>query len=109
MNVDEFLGQTGNWSGPASVDEKHNRLAGCTPTADDQGDDWRALQPIWNLFLAHSRYAAAPWFPIVIANFFFFVCIIPYAILDFYGLDHWAWVRRLVYVEFPLTFMHNEP
>jgi hypothetical protein len=71
MNVDEFLGQTGNWSGPASVDEKHNRLAGCTPTADDQGDDWRALQPIWNLFLAHSRYAAAPWFPIVIANFFF--------------------------------------
>jgi hypothetical protein len=92
MNVDEFLGHYGNWSGPASIAEQRNGLANSNPTAGD--DDWRVLQPIWNFFLAHSQYTAAPWFPIVIANFFFFFCTIPYVILDFYGLDHWAWVRR---------------
>jgi hypothetical protein len=91
-NVDEFIVHS-NWTDSGAMTESLDRLGG-NLIADNEADDWRVLQPIWNFFLAHSRYTASPWFPIVVANSFFFVCLIPYIILDFYGLDHWSWVRR---------------
>jgi len=60
-------------------------------TADD---DWLLLQPVWDVVLAHRDYTSSPLFLVFVANGFFFVCMIPYIILDFYGLDHWDWVKR---------------
>jgi len=68
-----------------------NATAG-TLSVDDE--DWLVLQPLWNVVLANSYYTASPLFIVFVANGFFFVCMIPYIFLDFYGLDHWDWVKR---------------
>jgi len=70
---------------------------------DDQ--DWSVLQPVWDVVLAHSYYTTSPLWPIFVSNTFFFVCMIPYVILDFYGLDHWSWVKRYkIYPEVRVTW-----
>jgi len=69
-----------------------NATADVRLSVDD--DDWLVLQPLWDVVLAHKDYTASPLFLVFVANGFFFVCMIPYIILDFYGLDHWDWVKR---------------
>lgn len=74
------------------MESRMNWTASPDLAEDDQ--DWRILQPLWNVILANTCYTASPLFPIVLSNSFFFVCMLPYVILDFYGLDHWSWVKR---------------
>ena len=57
-------------------------------------EDWLVLQPLWNVVLANNYYTASPLFLVLVADGFYFVCMIPYIFLDFYGLDHWDWVKR---------------
>ena len=66
-----------------------------TSSVADQS--WLLLQPLWDLVLANSYYTSSPLFLVVVANGFYFVCMVPYIILDFYGLDHWDWVKRYVF------------
>ena len=68
-----------------------NAIAGAS-TVDEV--DWPVLQPLWDVVIANSYYTASPLFLICVANGFYFVCMVPYVILDFYGLDHWDWVKR---------------
>ena len=64
------------------------------PSSSVDGEDWLLLQPLWNLVLANRYYTASPLFLIFVADGFYFVCMVPYIVLDFYGLDHWDWVKR---------------
>ena len=65
-----------------------------TSTLTVDSKEWLVLQPLWDVVLANSYYTSSPLFFVLIADGFFFVCIIPYMILDFYGLYHWGWVKR---------------
>lgn len=72
-----------------------------TGTSSVVVDDWLVLQPLWDVVLANRQYTSSPLWLVFVANGFFFVCMIPYIILDFYGLDHWDWVKRFASDTFP--------
>ena len=49
--------------------------------------EYRFLQPIWDLRLGYEDYVASPLFPIVLSVSFYFLCMVPFTLLDLFGKD----------------------
>ena len=56
-------------------------------------DDYRILQPIWDLRIGYEKYLSSPVFPIVLSVLYYFFSLLPWTIIDLYGHD-WKWVRK---------------
>lgn len=59
---------------------------------DDENSSF-FLQPVWKLFLRNGEYASSPLFPISVGVVFYFLCLLPFCFLDYFGRN-WNWVRR---------------
>ena len=55
--------------------------------------EFRILQPIWDLRLGYEHLIASPLFPIVFSVAFYFVCMVPWTIIDLYGRN-WNWIQK---------------
>jgi sterol desaturase/sphingolipid hydroxylase (fatty acid hydroxylase superfamily) len=87
--------------------DDHLHLAGVPEGAALNGSlqEWSVLQPLWDIALANSYYTASPLFTFFMANSFVFLYMIPYMVLDFYGVYHWSWVKRYkIYPEVRVTW-----
>jgi len=81
-------------SNPSNVDNLTNLLSNASsgklmPAADD----YRLLQPVWDLRFGHEAMLASPLFPIAISLIVYVVGLVPFTFLDFYGKD-WTWIQR---------------
>ena len=56
-------------------------------------DEFRLLQPLWDLRLGYEDYVGSPLFPIFLSVGFYFLCMIPFTLLDLFGKDL-TWVQR---------------
>lgn len=56
-------------------------------------DDWRLLQPLWDLRFGYESYLASPLFPIITSVVFYFVVMLPWTMIDLYG-KNWNWMQK---------------
>jgi len=47
--------------------------------------EFRILQPIWDLRVGHDRWVESPLFPIILSVSFYFLCMLPFTIMDLFG------------------------
>lgn len=57
-------------------------------------EDFRLLQPIWDLRKGYEYYLRSPLFPVILSITFYFVSVLPWTIIDLYG-ENWKWISRL--------------
>jgi len=57
------------------------------------GGEWRLLQPVWDLRLVNEPVVASPLFPVALGVGFYFVCMLPFTLVDLFCAD-WPRVRR---------------
>ncbi|CAH1796329.1 unnamed protein product [Owenia fusiformis] len=56
-------------------------------------EDFRILQPIWDLRIGYEYYLCSPLFPIVLSVSFYFLCVFPPTLVDLFGRE-WAWYQK---------------
>ena len=56
-------------------------------------EDFRILQPIWDMRIGHETVAKSPLFPIVLSVGFYFISVVPWTLIDIYGKD-WKWIQK---------------
>lgn len=56
-------------------------------------EDFRLLQPIWDLRIGYEYFVSSPLFPIIMSVSYYFVNMIPWTIIDLYGRK-WKWIQN---------------
>jgi len=55
--------------------------------------DWRILQPAWDWMRSHEHYVSSPLFPVIMSVTYYFLCMLPWSIIDLYG-QNWWWIQK---------------
>ena len=56
-------------------------------------EDYRVIQPIWDLHLKYEKYVASPLYPIITSIIFYFIAVLPWTYIDLFGKD-WKWIQK---------------
>lgn len=57
-------------------------------------EDFRILQPLWDLRIGYEKSLQSPLFPILLSIVFYFICVLPWCIIDVFG-KNWKWAQRM--------------
>ena len=56
-------------------------------------EDFRVLQPIWDLRIGNEKLLRSPLFPIAMSVLFYFISVLPWTLIDLFGKD-WKWIQK---------------
>jgi len=84
---------TGTSSISAALDVASAQFNFTATLFEAEPGQFRLLQPVWDLFLGRRWVVASPLFPIVLTVGFYFVCMLPFTLMDLFGSE-WKWVQK---------------
>lgn len=87
MSLDTLFEDSGSHSGDVKTQNFTSNIF------ERQEGEFRLLQPIWDLRVGHERIVESPLFPIIFSVSFYFMCMVPFTIIDLFGRN-WKWMQK---------------